>query len=89
MQLSKLLGSITDKLFQKVLTVRRRSNREPEIADFIQFVNEKTRIITYPVLSKEALEQYVEKKSSHHKRKISAFPTGHSKIKQILTKYEA
>ena len=71
------------------MTVWRRSNREPEIAEFIQFVNEKTGIIADPGLSKEALEQYVEKKASYHKRKISAFPTGHSKIQQILTKYEA
>ena len=39
-------------------------NREPEVADFIQFVNDETLIVTDPVFSKEAAEQYVEKKPS-------------------------
>ena len=32
--------------------------------------------MTDPVFSKEAVEQYVEKKPSYKKGKISAFPTG-------------
>ena len=59
MLLSKLPGSVRDKLSWKVLTIRRRGNREPEMADFIQFVNDETRIVTDPAFSREAVEQYV------------------------------
>ena len=46
------------------------------MADFIQFVNDETLIVTDPVFSEEAVEQYVEKKPSYKKVKISAFATG-------------
>ena len=65
MVLSNLPGSVRDKWSQKVLTIRRRGNREPEMADFIQFLNSKTLIVTNSVFSKEAVEQYVEKKPSY------------------------
>ena len=45
------------------------------MADFIQFVNDETLIVTDPVFSKKAVEQCVEK-PSYKKRKISAFATG-------------
>ena len=48
---------------------------EPEMADFIQFVNDETLIVTDPVFPKEAVEQYVEKKPSYKKGKSSAFAT--------------
>ena len=46
------------------------------MTDFIQFVNDETLIVTDPVFSKEAVEQYVVKKPSYKKGKISAFATG-------------
>ena len=64
MLLSTLPGSVRDKWTRKVLTTQRMGNREPEVADFIQFVNDETLIVTDPVFSKEAAEQYVEKKRS-------------------------
>ena len=51
MLLSKLLGSARDKWSRKVLTIQRRGNREPEMAGFIQFVNDETLIVTDPVYS--------------------------------------
>ena len=45
------------------------------MADFIQFVNDETLIVTDPVFPKEAVEQYVEKKPSYKKGKSSAFAT--------------
>ena len=54
----------------KVLTIRIRGNREPEMAGFIQFVDGETLIMTDQVFSKEAVEQYVEKKLSYKKGKI-------------------
>ena len=76
MLLSKLPGSVRDKWSRRVLMIRRRGYREPEMADFIQFINDETLIMTDPVFSKEAVEQYVEKKPSYKKGKISAFATG-------------
>ena len=76
MLLSKLPGNVRDKWFRKVLKMQRRGNREPEIADFIQFVKNETLIVTDPMLSKEAVEQYVEKKLNYKKEKISIFATG-------------
>ena len=46
------------------------------MAYFIQFVNGETLIVINPVFSKEAVEQYVERKPSYKKGKISTFATG-------------
>ena len=64
-----------DKWSQKVLIIRRRGDREPKMADLIQFVNNETIIIPDLVLSEESVEQYVEKKPSYKKGKISTFAT--------------
>ena len=53
------------------------------MADFIQFVNDETLIVTDPVFSKEAVEQYVEKKPSCKKEKISAFATGNEENSDV------
>ena len=74
--LSKLSETARDKWSLKVLTIRRRGNREPEMADFVQFVNGEALIVTHPVFSKEAVEQYIEKKPHYKKGKISAFAIG-------------
>ena len=76
MLLSKLPESAREKWSRKVLTIRRKGNREPEMADFIQFVNDETVIVTDPVFSNETVEKYVEKKPSYKKGKISEFETG-------------
>ena len=81
--LSKLPGSVKDKWSRRVLTIRRRGNREPEMADFIQFVNNETLIVIDPVFSKEAVEQYVEKKPYYKKVTISAFPTGNEENPEV------
>ena len=49
MLFSKLSGSVKDKWSRKVLTIRRRGNRERDMADFIQFANNETLIMTDPV----------------------------------------
>ena len=41
------------------------------MAYFIQFVNNETLVVIYPVFSKEAVEKYVEKKPIYKKDKIS------------------
>ena len=83
MLLSKLPGSARDNWSRKVLAIRRKVNREPEMADFIQFVNDETLIVTNPVFSKEAREQYVEEKPSYKKVKISTFATGNEESPDV------
>ena len=61
---------------QKVLPVRRKYNREPDMMDFIQFVNDKTVIVTDPIFSKEAVGQYIEKRPKNKKERFSSFVTG-------------
>ena len=38
--------------------------KEPEPADFIDFVNDENLIVNDPVFSKEAVEQYIDKKTN-------------------------
>ena len=44
--------------------------------DFIQFVNDETVIVTDPIFSKEAVQQYVEKRPNNKKGRLSTFVTG-------------
>ena len=83
MLLSKLPGSARDKWSRGVLAIRRKDSREPEMADFIQFVNDETLIITDPVFSREAIEPYAEKKPSQKKGKISKFATGNEESPDV------
>ena len=46
----------------------KNEQRKPGMAYFIQFVNGETLIVINPVFSKEAVEQYVERKPSYKKR---------------------
>ena len=63
--LSKLPGSARDKWPQKVLTIRRRGNKELEMTDFIQLDSNETLLVTDPVFSKEAVQQHVGQKPSY------------------------
>ena len=65
MLLSKLPGSARDKWPQNVLTISIRGNKKLEMTDFIQFDNNETLLVTYPVFSKEAVQQHVEQKQSY------------------------
>ena len=49
---------------------------EPDRMDFIQFVNEETVIVTDPIFSKEAVEQYFQKRPNNKKGRLSTFVTG-------------
>ena len=87
MLLSKLPGSVRDKWSQNVFTIRRRGKREPEMADFIQFVDDESLIVTDLEFSKEAVEQYVEK-PSYNKGKISKFATGNEEKPDVCTGFD-
>ena len=57
MLLSKLSGGTKDKWSRRILIIRRKQGREPELADFIDFVNDENLIVNHPVFSKEAVER--------------------------------
>ena len=49
----KLPGSGGDRWFRKALAIRRKDKREPDMMDFIQFVNDNTVIVTNPIFLKK------------------------------------
>ena len=46
MKFSKLPGKGRDMWSRKVLAIRRKCKREPDMTDLIQFVNDETVIVT-------------------------------------------
>ena len=56
MLLSKFPSSARDKWSRNALTICRRQKREPDLTDFIHFVNDETLIVSDPIFSKEAVE---------------------------------
>ena len=75
MLLSKLQGSAREKWSRNVLTICRRHKREPDLTDFIHFVNDETLTVSDPIFSKEAVEQYSDKKPNSRRAKVSSFAT--------------
>ena len=56
--ISKLPGNARDKWNRKVMMIRRSHGREPELSDFIDFVDDETLLASDTLLSQEALKQY-------------------------------
>ena len=50
--------------------------KDPELADLIDFVSDEDVIVNDPVFSKEAVEQYIEKKSVKCGNKLSTYVSG-------------
>ena len=63
MLLSKLPGGKRDKRSRRILLIRRRQGKQPELANFIDFVNDENLIVSDPVFCKEGVEQYTDKKT--------------------------
>ena len=80
MLLSKLPGGTRDKWSRRVLPIRRKQGKEPELADFIDFVNDENLIVNDPVFSKEVVEQYINKKTKS--RRVATYVSG-SKEKSV------
>ena len=71
---SKLPGNARDKWNRKVLSIRRHRAEDPELADFIDFINDETLLASDPLFSREALKVYVEKEErSHLKKKMKSY----------------
>ena len=83
MLLSKLPGSARDKWSRKALTIRQYQRREPELSDFIKFVDNEALIVRNPLFSKDAVDEYLEKIPNHKRNKISAFATREQSKKGI------
>ena len=74
--LSELPGGMRDKWSRKVLGIRRKLKRDPELADLMDFVNDENLIVNDPFFSKEAVEQYIEKKPVRCGKKVSTYVAG-------------
>ena len=63
-----------DKWNRKVLSIRRRRVKDPELADFIDFINYETLLASDPLYSREALKVYVEREEKGHvKKKMKSY----------------
>ena len=80
MSLSKLPGGTRDTWSRRILLIRRKQGKEPELADFIDFVNDENLKVNDPVFSKEAVEQYIDKKTKS--RRVATHVSG-SKEKSV------
>ena len=71
---SNLPGNARDKWNRKVLSIRRHRAEDPELADFIDFINDEILLASDPLFSREALKVYVEKEErSHLKKKMKSY----------------
>ena len=59
-----------------MLGIRRKLKRDPELASLIDFVSDENCIVDDPAFSKEAVEQYIEKKPGHCGKKLSTYVAG-------------
>ena len=81
MLLSKLHEKIRHKWVRAVMDVRTKEHREGTLGDFIKLIHEEKMLVNDPLFSKEAVDQYTDKKSSkqgNSKKRINTFAT-HSK----------
>ena len=61
-----------------MIVVRRKEHIEGTLGDFIKLIHEETMLVNDPMFSKEAVDQYTDKKSSkqdNSKKRISTFAT--------------
>ena len=59
-----------------MLGITRKLKRDPELADLIDFVSDENLIVNDLVFSKEAVEQYIEKKPVKCGNKLPTFVAG-------------
>ena len=68
MLLAKLPGHTRDKWARRVLSIRRRQMRKPDLVDFIELVKDEILLVTDPLFSKSAVYQYCKKPSKGSKQ---------------------
>ena len=55
------------------MMIRRSHGREPELSDFIDFVDDETLLASDPLLSQEALKEYNERQEKGSRRKLKSY----------------
>ena len=68
LKIAKFPQHIRDRWKQQVLAIRKRRNREPNLADLIAFVEEYTLLVDDPLFSNNAVEQYLDWTDKSSKR---------------------
>ena len=81
MLISKLPGALIDRWNRKVQNIRKRELREPDLTDFVRFVEEKTLLMNDLLFLREVICEYAGQKESKGKAK-------HKKLKNSYTKSE-
>ena len=74
MLLSKLPGGTRDKWSMRVLLISRKQEKEDELADFIDFVNDENLIVSDPLFYKQPVEHYIDKKAKS--RRVATYISG-------------
>ena len=62
MSLSKLPGQLRDRWNREVYSIRAKHSGEPEFKDLTNYVDKETALVSDPLFSKEAVEQYLDKR---------------------------
>ena len=79
----KLPGWTRDKRSKKVLLIRSKQRKEPELDDFIDFVDDENMIANDPVFSKVTVEQYIGRETKS--RRVATYVSGSKEISVDLT----
>ena len=69
MLVSKLPGSVRDRLNKKVLNIRRKFCQEPQLEDFIKVIDEETTLVNDLLFSREAVDEFSSEAENRRKRR--------------------
>ena len=76
MMASKLPDSLTGRWNREVANIRRHHRREPDLEDFIMYIEEETMLMSDPLFSREALSELnTVKERSSRRNKVKGFLT--------------
>ena len=75
--LAKLPGNMKDRWNRLAYNLRIHQERDAEFADFVNFVEEETILVTDPMFSRDALDSFMDKaqRSDHRSRGVKTYAT--------------
>ena len=79
--LTKLPVFVIDKWNSKVLSIRRKKDREPRFNDFVDFIEQETILVSDPLFSRQAVEKLSNNKEKKGKVQSYATQMDESEIK--------
>ena len=85
MLISKFPGVLVDRWNRKVQNVRRRESGEPDLIDFVRFMEEETLLMNDPWFSREALCEYAGQKEKEGKAKYKKLKNCYTKSAEKVT----